>query len=298
MKKVFYNLFLFSTIIAIVLIGCDKIDEPLSLINQQNIPSNIDDTIFFADSVNVTEKHVLLEDFTGHKCINCPEAALEAHALAEESNHRLIIYAVHAGFYASPDNIGLYTANFQTATGDELNNQFQIFFNPSGLINRKSFNGSMVQIAANWTSVINSELALDNMADMKLKNTYYPKRNSFKIDIELKPVVNLSGKYKVCIFIAEDSIVSPQKNNNISIGPVPDWEDYLHRNILRGALNTTFGEYLSPDGSLQINQKYSKSIFYTPNTNWVTNNCNIIAYVYNEDTWEVIQVAELGLKTE
>lgn len=298
MKRVFYNIFPIFGVLMIFIFGCDKIDEPLSLINQENIPQNVEDTIFITDSVMVTEKYVLLEDFTGHKCINCPEAALSAHELAAQVDHKLIIYAVHAGYYASPDNTGLYTANFQTATGDELNNQFQIFFNPAGLINRKTYNGSLVQIAANWTTVVNAELELPSVAEMKLKNTFFPKRNTFKIDVDLKPLTNLEGKYKLCVIIVEDSIISPQKNNNVSIGPVPDWENYLHRNMLRGSLNTTFGEFLSPEGSLALGQTYKKSIFYTPNPNWVTNHCNIIAYVYNEETWEVIQVAELGLRTE
>lgn len=298
MKKLLYQIILLTGIVTIFFSACDNIDEPLILLNQEEIPLNVDDTIFVTDSVMVREKYVLLEDFTGHKCINCPEAAIAAHELAQQVNHRLIIYAVHAGFYATPDNTGLYTADFQTATGDELNNQFQIFFNPSGLINRKSYNGSLVQIAANWTNVINTELALPSVADMKLKHTYYPKRNSFKIEVELTPVTAFDGKYKVCLYIAEDGIISPQKNNNVNIGPVPDWEDYEHRNILRGSLNTTFGEYMSANGLLTEGQTYSKSVFYTPNPDWVTNNCNIIAYVYNESTWEVIQVAELRLRTE
>ena len=48
----------------------------------------------------------------------------EAHEWAEDYDHKLIIYAVHAGFQAFPDPSGEYTYDFTNPTGDEIFNFF------------------------------------------------------------------------------------------------------------------------------------------------------------------------------
>lgn len=49
--------------------GCDIIDEK--------------DRVIQTDELHFTNKIVLLEDFTGHKCVNCPVAADEIARLEE-----------------------------------------------------------------------------------------------------------------------------------------------------------------------------------------------------------------------
>ncbi len=297
MKNKFTPKILLAVASFIFLASCDKIDQPLDIIDEQYTTDGYLDTLYFADSVSITEKHVLLEDFTGHKCVNCPEAAIAAHNLAEDLNHKLIIYSVHAGYYAEPDETGNYTADFRCETGEALYNNFQAFANPIGLIDRVEFNGSLLIGAGNWETVVMQEIEKENAVDLKLRNIYYPNLNKIQIDVAAKFLFEPEGKYKLVVYVVEDSIVSPQKNNNPAIGPSPDWLDYEHRNILRGAVNSTYGGYISADGNVAQNQEYPNQFIFDLNSAWVTSNCNIIAYVFSEDTGEVIQVAELGIKT-
>ncbi len=297
------NRFPFVIIAVILLSGwvaCDKIDEPLKVVNVQNIPENIDDTLFFADSVMVTQKQVLLEDFTGHYCVNCPTAAFAAHQWAEDFNHRLVIYAIHAGSQAEPDETGLFTADFRCPTGDELFNHFNQPFNPSGTVNRVEYNGNMIlyYITGDWEAAVNLEMAKDNVINMKVKNTYYPNNKAVLINISSTILQSLEGKYKIVVYLVEDHIIAAQKNNNSDIGPEPNWEDYDHRNVLRNAVNGTFGNYISDDGALAEGETYSNEFYYTINDEWLTDttDLNIIAYIYNEESGEILQVAELEVK--
>jgi len=280
--------------------SCDKIDQPLVIIDQQNIPVNITDTLYFVDSVVVTQKQVLLEDFTGHLCVNCPEAAIMAHEFAASLDHKLIIYSVHAGYFATPDtnSASLYKDDLTSETGEELYTDFQVFVNPNALINRVKFGGAVQVNPDNWQSAVNAELEKPNTASIALVNAYYPNLNTLRIQVKSRFTSQLEGKFKLCVYIAEDSIVSPQKNNNPAVGPSPDWEDYIHRNVLRGSVNTTYGEYFSADGTIAANEIYTKEYFYEINPNWVTSRCNIVAFLLNEETKEIHQVAECGIKTE
>jgi hypothetical protein len=298
MKKINFSQITLLTAVTLILSNaCDKIDQPLMIIDEQNTTDSYLDTLYFKDSVYITEKHVLLEDFTGHKCVNCPEAALAAHELAEELNYKLIIYSVHAGYYAEPDPTGNYTADFRCPTGNNLYDDFQAFANPIGLIDRVEFNGSVLIGAGDWEAVVLEELDKPNTVDLNLRNIYYPNLNKVQIDVLARFHLQPQGKYKLVVYIVEDGIVAPQKNNNPNIGPSPDWLDYVHRNILRSAINSTYGSYVSSDGSVIQDEEYHNQFIYDLNTNWVTANCNIIAYVFAEDSGEILQVAELGIKT-
>ena len=279
-------------------VACDEIDEPVVIIDQQTTTDGLLDDNYVKDSVMVTTKHVLLEDFTGHKCVNCPEAAIAAHDLSEALNHKLIIYSVHAGYYATPDETGNYTADFRCTEGEELYNDFAAFANPIALIDRVKFNGAVLIGAGNWEDAVMDELAKDNTVDLKVRNIYYPDLDKIQISVSTTFLSATADPYKLVVYIVEDGIVSPQKNNNAAIGPSPDWLNYEHRNIVRTSVNSTYGGFITADGMVQTGAEYTNHFIFPLNPLWVAANCNLIAYVYNDVTKEIMQVAELGIKTE
>jgi len=301
MKYKLRNILVIFIIIGFFWTGCDQVEEGLVITSVQDIPLNTD-TVFILDSVFIHHKQVLLEDFTGHKCVNCPEAGIAAHEWAEDYGHQLIIYSVHAGFQAFPDQTGEYTYDFTNPTGDEIFNYFNQPFNPSGTVNRVEYNGNTVLlfVTGDWEAAIHTELAKPNAIDMELVNKYFPNSNSVQINVMLSINTFLEGKYKIVVMIAEDLIVRPQKNNNDDIGPVPDWLDFHHRNVLRDGVTSTFGQYVSQDGTLELGEYYYNLFYYELDKPWVSDTAdyNIITYVFNEANDEIIQVAELGIKME
>jgi len=290
--------FLFACLSSLLWISCDKIDEPLIIVAEQLTTDGFLDTLYFIDTVNVGEKQVLLEDFTGHKCVNCPEAALAARDLAETLNGRLIIYSIHAGYYAEPDATGDYTADFRCPTGDQLNNDFLVLANPLGLIDRVKYNGSVLIGAGNWEAAVMLELDKPNTVILKVRNIYYPNLNKVQTDVVSRFLSQEAGIFKIVVYVVEDGIISPQKNNNPAIGPSPDWFDYEHHNILRGAINSTYGNNISSDGTIVAGQDYHNQFTLDIDTGWVASNCNIIIYVISEETDEILQVAELRIRTQ
>ncbi|MCD4730046.1 MAG: Omp28-related outer membrane protein, partial [Bacteroidales bacterium] len=283
-------------LIAFIWSACDKIDEPLSLVDEQDI--NLDQLPF--DSVVVNYKQVLLEDFTGHKCVNCPEAAINAHLLAEEKDHKLIIYSVHAGFYAEPDETGHYTADFRCETGNEIFNNFVITGWPAGTVNRVEFSGSVILGGGAWEDAVHSELHKENVINMTLKNYYNIEGNKLTVEVSSTFLQQLEGKFNLVVLIVEDHILSWQRNNEPSIGPTPDWENYEQRNVLRDAISSAFGNHFteSEDGMIVSGETYTERFSYELNEEWVTENCNVIAYIIHEETGEILQTVELGVKAE
>jgi hypothetical protein len=251
-----------------------------------------DTNYVFEFLTNQTEKRVLLEIFTGHKCVNSPEWLLFAQELADELDNRLIITALHAGYYALPDATGYYTADLTTLMGEQLHTDFLIFACPIGMVNRTTYNSNMQILPVYWENMISTQLAIEPVAELSLESIFYPEYCNIEINVGALALTELDGKYKLCVFVTENNFISPQKNNNPNVGPSPDWLDFEHQNLLRGSINGTYGEYISATGFMISGEVYHKEYLYTIDEAWVAENCNVIAYLYNEDTWEIIQVVE------
>lgn len=287
--------------VGVFLTGCDQKGESLVVTNIQEIPLNAD-TNFIVDSILVNQKQVLLEEFTGHKCNNCPEAGLKAHEWAEDYDHRLIIYAVHAGHQAIPESIEPYTYDFRNPTSDEIFNFFNMPYNPTATINRVVYNGNIILlfVAGDWEPSIAEEMAKPNVLDMKLENKYFPNSNSVEINVTSTVKHALEGKYKIVVMIAEDIIVRPQRNKDEELGPVDDWLDFHHRNVLRDAVTSTFGQYITDDGTMAKGETYYNEFYYKMDSPFVSDTAdyNVITYVYEEESLSIIQTAELMIKKE
>lgn len=287
--------------------SCQKIDEPLVIDQQREFPEIPDDTTAGNDTIlnfistYVDYKQVLLEDFTGHRCVNCPQAAKIAHNLAEDLNHKLIIIAVHAGDFATPIPGTIFADDFRSDVGNDLNENYGILFNPVALIDRVESNGSRWISKDNWVTVVTDEIGKPNLVNIKLSNTWNPEFNVVKVDIETEFLDNLEGQYKLAVYIVEDSIIAPQLNNDSSIGG-DTLINYVHHNILRDAISSTYGDFLGDNGNIASGEIYSKQYPFHVNPNWVIKNCHIIAYVGKWDESlnlvDIIQVAELEIKVD
>ena len=95
------------------------------------------------DSYVNPDKKVLIEDFTGHTCQNCPDAARELDAISAIYPDQIIGMAIHVGSFAKPTPIigAPYDYDFRTNSGDVVDNAFGNISEalPRGMINRAGY---------------------------------------------------------------------------------------------------------------------------------------------------------------
>ena len=265
--------------------SCDKLEAPYA------------EKKTGGDTTSGMVRKVLLEDYTGHKCVNCPSAAMTAHTIEAASNDRLIIIAVHAGYFATPSETGDFTADYRTSAGTEWNDAFGISGWPAGLINRRPYEGSTVLYDfGQWGNAINAQLALPQEADLVIENDYDASTRDLTTTVSAKFLAILQGTYAVTVCITEDSISSPQKNNDTLVGTVPIIYDYIFMDMLRSNLNGTWGEVLT--GSVDTSLTYTRSYSMTLDAAWTAKNCHIVAFVSNTETKEIIQAEKKGIAEE
>jgi hypothetical protein len=305
-KNISYIVFI-AIVSTIIWSSCQKVDNPLKIIDQRTFPEIIDpiDTTG-GDSLNFISKYVnyrqvLLEEFTGHLCVNCPEAAKLAHDLAESLDDKLIIYTIHAGVFAQVQNNNVFNTDLRSVPGDRIYTDFQIFANPMAMVNRLPYNGLYQIFKDNWTAAVTAEIQKPNAANMRVSNTYFPNQRILKVDVESEFLGQPQGEFKLVVFLVEDSIVSPQLNNNPLIGPDTLF-NYVHRNVLRANVSPTYGTLLGDNGLVVAGEMYKKDYTFLISNDWVATKCRIIAYIGKNDPVRnlvgIIQVVELGIKID
>jgi len=237
-------------------------------------------------------RKVLVEDYTGHTCGNCPYAAQVLHNLECSWGDRVVPIAVHVGFFAVPENNadGSFATDFRTPAGNAWNTQFGNSAQglPNGLINRRQDGGSYPQSYTAWEAQVANLLATPADAYLSMENTYSEASRTVSTSIDITVLNNLNnGPYNIIVCLTEDSIVDWQKDYNPALADekVPD---YVHMHVLRNNFNGTWGDQVGT-GNLTQNDIYNVTYSLQLDADWVDHHCNVVAFIYRTDTKEVIQ---------
>ncbi len=276
MRKYLINIFI---AFAIFLSACDKIEEPFMSGNTSN-----------SDTSDIKQQYVLVEYFTGHRCPNCPKAAQQLKVLKEVYKDKLIFISVHAGSFAIPMGVNYSQTDYRTPVGDELDGHFKLteISTPNGLVNRKKLNNDIVIPPDSWGTMIAEEISQKPQMNINISQAII-ENNDAKVKIKTDVLEELEGTFMISMYIVEDSIQSYQKNNNEQFGLVPDISDYIHRFVLRGSMNGTWGDMLH-SGILSQGQAIEKDFNMSLSDKWNLDKLYIVCFIYNRDTEEIIQV--------
>jgi len=276
------NRILSVIIVVLVLLGisCDKVEQPYVTVKDITVDS--------------TKRKILLEDYTGAKCVNCPEASQVAMTLQDLYKGQVIAMAVHAGFYADPDPSGHYSVDYRVPEGVAWFNDFNLQFNPMGMINRMDIEDTKAIKQASWADVVTEVSDDSKVASISIIADYTPQnRGTINTTINTQFLEELSGAYSLSVCILEDSIIGWQKNNDTLVGPVPDIENYVFMDMLRAVINDTYGDELT--AVVDTSQVYSMTFDYQADPIWVPKNLSIVAFVFHQDTKEIIEVEKIHL---
>lgn len=271
--------------LTIAFFSCEKVEPPYKIVQQSN-PTDTTDTT----SNIVKYRKVLLEDYTGHRCTNCPDAHEIIQQLLAFYGDRIIPIATHVGFFANPAPPD-YPSNFKTAVGEELNTYYQIESSglPNGLINRLDFNGSPIVGHGEWGATVEPLLA-DSLADIYLtiNNTYTEASSEVSIVVETEFIEDFSTNLNLVVYVIEDSIIAPQLYHNVRV------VDYVHMHVLRKGVNGTWGDQIT--ASATAGEKLQSNYTTTLDASWNPDHCRIVAFVFDANTNAVIQAEEESVK--
>ena len=263
-KTAKFLIFSFSSLL-IFLSSCSNIDEDERLIYD---PVNID------VPEGGVARHVLIEDFTGQKCANCPTATQVIEQIGREFPEAIIPVAIHSG------DLGvLPTAEEPYGLATELGNEYYrhwgIDMQPLGVIDRSD--GKLNHPL--WMAKVKKDLQDRPLAPIDIRIGFNDEQTAVSIDVVA--VKDSAAQGHIQAWLTEDSITALQympdgsKNNS-----------YLHQHVLRTSLNGSWGDDVSVSNA---NSQQSFSYDLPANTEWKKEHLAVVAFVYNDAG--VVQVA-------
>lgn len=264
--------------------SCDKIDPPY----KSTVIDNTD---------TLPKRKFLLEEFTGHTCPNCPQGAVIAQQLKNFYGERLVLISIHYADFAEPGT-GEFAYNFRSATGNEIGNFFSPQAFPAGLVSRTGWTSTQNLAVLDkdaWGAKIESIKNIAPLVSIELTNTYATSTRTVNTNVEVDALQNMPGTYKIAAYITEDSIIHAQVTQNDPDHPDNIIHDYVHRHVLRGSMNGTWGDTLVSGGVVtgtQFVNEYSSVL----NAGWNENHCYVVVFIYDASNYEIIQVEEQRVK--
>ena len=276
MKKIF----VFITVLAATIFaGCDRIEGPYL------VPSeNEEVTVTFPDlDVNNVYRKVLIEEFTGHRCMNCPNGHQKLEELHECFGDTLVAVGIHVGALAAPNAAEGYPYDFRTEVGNELAHEFSIDGIPAAIINRVYEAGGWSIVR--WQSKINAVDRSKPLAAIQLINEYNAQTGMLKANAQVTLLEPCPNQLRLAFYLIEDGIVKPQLNGTEYV------ENYVHNHVLRASLNGTYGTLLNTNGYLETGKGYTlANKINMSGHDWNPANCTVVAILYDRTAGDVLQV--------
>ncbi len=274
--------FLLASLLALgTLTACDIVEGP------KVDPSG------FTGSTN----KVLIEDFTGHRCGNCPRAHEKAASLKATYGENVVVVAIHAGGFAQLVPVLGYDYDFRTPMGTELEAYYQadaLTGLPIGLVGRRLWGGSALTRYADWGTDVGAVLAETPKMRMEVASAYDPSTRNLLLSVDLEYFITGNANHHIVAIITEDSIISQQED--YSLTNPSHIEDYVHMHVLRGAI-TPGGTWGTPvkNNTIVLGEKFALSYSATLDSAWVPEHCHVVVYVHDNVTKEILQVEEVKL---
>ncbi len=269
MKKTYIYIALLISSIVFLFSSCNRIPEEQRLIEVDHVATD-------------GKRTVLLEDFTGELCVNCPKAALEIHKLKELYKDKVVAVGLHGSDAFTPkgsplrcDDAVAYYLRFANGAGL-----------PAGMIDRKKFPdnaGVVIDGYATWAGFIKQELELPQL--YQIEGSAKIDENEEQLQVTVKVTAVDGGEHPekamLQLWLIEDGIIYNQ------VG-VENKTSYEHNHVLRGAINGTWGE------ALEVGKTYSYNYQLPKIEN--SGNCSLVAFVYDAKNMEVLEAFQTKVK--
>lgn len=293
--------------------SCDKIETPL-----QKAPgiTGCIDTLTQIVKTNIGKSNyrkVLLEDYTGHTCPNCPRAAETAENLIATYGSSLVVIANHvSNTFAKPKTDTTFKEDFRNEASTAWDNLLGMSNAglPKGGVNRKT---PYAQNHTAWSGLVPTALNQPQTAQIDLVTQY--DKNTRYLTVKAKTTFKSAwpNNTNLQVILIQDSIVSDQYDNKPPAGATMDPEDPIRRlnyrfdHIVVGSINGTWGELAKAApiaASDTVSKKYEcflvEKCFFKkdpyPSVCLDDKHISVVAFIYDVSTYEILQVEKVKIR--
>ncbi len=252
MKKIQLTIW---TLTVLLLAACDNVspDERLTYVEPPEVG-----------------RAVLIEDFTGQYCVNCPRATEEIERLVEQYGDSVVIaVAIHSGPFSKQKG---EASPLYTTVGDDYFNHWGLSGQPVGLVDR--LYGPAPFSYTDWGAGVNYEIGFKAPVSFLVDADYDDETRDASVEVQTIGLDASTVNGKLQVWLVEDSIDSFQL--------MPDGsrvEHYNHMHVFRSSINDPYGDEVSVNHGEVATKKYGFSMDPT----WVPEHCSLVVFLYDND---------------
>ena len=242
--------------------------------------------IVLGGTLEPTGKTVLIKDFTGARCVNCPAAAEYAHNLQHQlGEDHIFIMSVHAGYLAQP--LGSFP-DFLTDEGTAWYNNHDS--NPLFAVDHVALTDGNTLSVEQIDAPVSAALDEDQTFEIMVTPRYDETSRQLNVDVKAVSLVEMEGQFSISVCLVEDHIVGWQT--------IPGGVDreYDFRNVFRGTINGAYGdtfEEIHVDSNEIFNFSYNTGI----SADYNADECYLMVYVFDRNQGDkILQTAVMKIK--
>ncbi len=307
-KNIFTKAALCGMIVATLFNSCDDIDE-----NERFIPGEVTPFVFTPDTILIEAEGIgfeviqmhrpLIEDYTGWNCTNCPNIAAFIDNKIKPDYQAIVV-----GLHPASNLLSRTAPGFPFQLSSALADTYGDYFGGSAA------NLSLPAIAVNRIKqdgryLFSGDTAtVQNIATATAFDSYY----AYNID-NSAPLISLgldvkeqNGIYTITtLLLSHSKIETPLKlqlwiiENGINglQAHKSGTSAYLHNHVLREAVNGDWGEsvVLQSDRNIGFYLATNVCEWSAEGKNFIPENCEAVAFVYNAETREVLNTIKAEL---
>lgn len=273
--------------LAATVVGCDVVDQPIIEAGSYRVDLYGPAPTFTPEGA--AHQRVLLEDFTGHDCGNCPDGHAAAADILENNEDDVAVIAIHAGSLAQP-LLPDYPNDWTTEEGEYyLLTQVGQDIMPKGRINRLPGASTIYSYPA-WANKVNEALTSTPEVNLQLQTEYRAINNHWNVHVFSEWFQNLTGDYRLVVLLTESGIVAPQ----LWYGQTPEYiPEYIHKHMLRASGSGATGLVVATNP--QAGNQFTNSYTFNWNPAWNADSCEVVAFLTEGDNGRVLNVAKAKL---
>lgn len=258
------------------------------------------DTTYVQTSDTVQDRNVVIEEFTGVSCSNCPKGHATIASIQAKYPGRIVAIGLYEKGNGNTDPNPCTKQDLRT---DDASSICSVIFGsvsqlPGAGIDRVVAGAPpSIQLDRSiWPAQADARIAVPAPVSMYITSQYNAASRVVTVTVRSVFTQAFNKGVRLTVGVLEDSIIEAQEDNN----PLPVHYDtiYVQNHVLRATISQATGDaFLSSVANKEVGRVYQRTYTYTLPAAWVAAHCKLFAFVQTDDasSKEILQGVETKL---
>ncbi len=218
---------------------------------------------FVDEGIMQAQRSILLEDFTGQRCVNCPSAMKEIEKLQALYGDSLVAVGIYGGPFAK--TVGGKRYPLTNDIGEHYADQRKIEEQPFGYVNR-------VKSTSNynlWAQMVSEQITQKTPIAITLSNDYDEAGRQLTIGVKAYSSQDIADA-RLQVWITEDGITSRQETES------GNDNNFVHNHVLRASVTDWDGDPVELGEGKRLDKQYT----ITLDEGWNAGNLDVVAFIF------------------